>query len=392
MDMTEKKRKLKVLHTTTRLVLGGGVEKNIYHTIQNLQDEFEFHLSCGAECHDDLFKQLPQLRLIICNHLVNTIHPLKDLKALWFYYRLIKKEKYDIVHTHETKASFITKLAAWLAGCPYIIYGLHGVTFNDPMSRLKRKFYIGLEKLTIGCANLVVSVGQNTIDAYHQEKIGLKIPYTIIRSGIDTQAYLRETLQSETERQAFRQKLSIAPNDIILINVGRFSFSKAQRYAIEAFSVLQQKHPQLKMLLVGEGELLEECRKLSVRLNIPSSSIQFLGYRKDIPALLSASDIFLFTSLREGLPRVLVEASLLQLPIATFDVEGAAEIIENGKTGFISPALDIEKLIFNTEQLILSPEVRMHFGQSSRLRVIQEWDMHRMADRIRETYNNINCT
>src|ERR1700739_1435648 len=178
-------KKKKILHTTTRLVLGGGVEKNIYYTIEGLEDEFEFHLSCGADFNDDHFTNLPEVKIVICPSLINKISPLKDLKALWFYYRLIKKVKFDIVHTHETKASFITKLAAWLAGCPYIIYGLHGVTFNDPMSKLKRKFLVLLEKSTIRCSDLIVSVGYNTIEAYHQENIGTKIPCEIVRSGID---------------------------------------------------------------------------------------------------------------------------------------------------------------------------------------------------------------
>jgi hypothetical protein len=72
------------------MVLGGGVEKNIYYTIAGLQDEFEFHLSCGNDFTDELFKNIPDLKIILCPHLVNKISPIQDAKALWFYYRLIK--------------------------------------------------------------------------------------------------------------------------------------------------------------------------------------------------------------------------------------------------------------------------------------------------------------
>lgn len=380
-------KKKKILHTTTRLVLGGGVEKNIYYTIANLKDEFEFHLSCGSECKDDLFTHLPEVKLIICDDLINTIHPLKDLKALWFYYKLIKKEKYDIVHTHETKASFITKLAAWLAGCPFVIYGLHGVTFNDPMSKLKRKFYILLEKLTIRCADLIISVGYNTIEAYHDENIGKKIPFEVIRSGIDVDDFKQKTLQTDADKIQFRKELGIGEKDIVLITVGRFSYSKAQRYAIEAFAALCKKYDHIKFLLIGEGELLEECRQLAVKSGINADKIKFLGYKNDIPRYLSISDIFIFTSLREGLPRVIVEASLLQVPVVTFAVEGASEVIENEKSGYIVPQGDTELLIFKTEQLISHPEIRMAFGKLSQQHVLKNWDMHLMAGQLQKIYN-----
>jgi glycosyltransferase involved in cell wall biosynthesis len=243
-------KKKKILHTTTRLVLGGGVEKNIYYTIKTLGDEFEFHLSCGADFNDDVFADHPDAKIIVCPHLINAIHPIKDLKAFWFYYKLIRKEKYNIVHTHETKASFITKLAAWLARCPYVIYGLHGVTFNDPMSSFKRRFYILLEKLTIHCADLIVAVGDDTIEAYHKENIGKNIPFEVVRSGIDIDGYLKQVLQTEDEKLQCRKMMRINAQDTVMITVGRFSYSKAQRYAIEAFAVLQKKYTNLKFLLI----------------------------------------------------------------------------------------------------------------------------------------------
>ena len=386
MEQVNKKRK-KILHTSTRLVLGGGVEKNIYYTVTNLGGEFEFHLSCGIDFSDDMLRDVPNIKIIICPHLVNAIHPLKDLKALWFYYRLIRREKYDIVHTHETKASFITKLAAWLARCPYVIYGLHGVTFNDPMSRLKRRFFILLEKLTIHCADLIIAVGYNTIEAYHKENIGKNIPFEVVRSGVDIDSYLKLAIQTQEEKFLFRKSLGIDPDDIVLITVGRFSYSKAQRYAIEAFATLQKRNTNLKFLLIGEGELLADCKILAQKFDIPDNSIYFLGYQKDIPRYLSISDLFIFTSLREGLPRVIVEASLLQIPAVTFDVEGASEVLENEKSGFIVPQANVDILISKTEELILRSELRASFGKNSHDHVIQYWDMRLMAKELQKIYN-----
>jgi glycosyltransferase involved in cell wall biosynthesis len=380
-------RKKKILHTTTRILMGGGAEKNIYYTIDQLRDQFEFHLSCGVEYNDPSFNNFPDVKVIICPYLVNRVSFLNDLKALWFYYRLIRKEKYDIVHTHETKASFITKLAAWLAGCPYIIYGLHGVVFNDPMHIMRRRFYVTIERLTIHCADLIVAVGSNTIEAYHQKNIGNNIPYEIVRSGINFKDYLQKGILPEDEKAAFRASLNLSNEDIIMINVGRFSYSKAQRYAIDAFALLHKKYPALKFLLIGEGELLDECKELASRLGLDEKSILFMGYQKDIPRFLAISDLFMFTSLREGLPRVIVEASLLKVPVVTFTVEGAQEVLEHEKTGFIVPQKDVGSLVHYAEKLVLQPSLRAEFGQLAQEHVMQHWDMHLMAVQLTDIYN-----
>ena len=120
---------------------------------------------------------------------------------------------------------------------------------------------------------------------------------------------------------------------------------------------------------------------------IPVGSIFFLGYQKDIPRYLSISDIFIFTSLREGLPRVIVEAALLQVPVITFEVEGAEEVLENEKSGFIVPQANADVLISKTEQLILQPLLRAAFGKISHQHVIQYWDMRLMAQQLQKIYN-----
>lgn len=380
--------KKKILHTTTRLVLGGGVEKNIFYSIAGLKEEFDFDLSCGADCQDTHFAEEAGCRsLHICKDLVNTIHPIKDVKAIWYYYRLIRRERYDIVHTHETKASLITRIAAWLAGCPYIIYGLHGVTFNDPMSKWKRKIYIAIEKYTVGCADLIVSVGRNTIEAYLVAGIGRKIPYRIIRSGIDVSAALQSGFQQQEERLAFRRSIGLADKDLVLVTVGRFSFSKAQRYSIRAFARLLPQYPHLKLVLLGEGELLNECRQLAVDLGIPNDRIVFAGYQPNVPAYLAASDIFVFTSLREGLPRVIVEAALMRLPVVCFEVEGANEVIVNKESGFIVPQYDETAFVSALEHLILQPALRAAFAEKAFQHVVEEWDKSNMVLQLREIYN-----
>lgn len=377
--------KLIILHTTTRLVRGGGVENNIYHTIDQLKEEYTFILSSGVDMQENPFAHDPRVRMIICPDLINKIDPVKDLKALLFYYRLIRKEKIDIIHTHETKASFITKLAAWLARCPYIIYGLHGVTFNDPMSRLKRSFYILLEKLTIGVSDLVVAVSHDVIKHYHQNNIGKDIPYTVVRSGIDLQNFFATSKVTEQEKQALRERLQISADTKVICNVGRFSFAKGQRYALQCFALLKKDFPSSKFIFIGEGETLESCKQLCRELGIEKDVI-FEGYQKNIPLYLSISDLFLFTSLREGLPRVTVEAALMKVPVAAFEVEGIREVIEHGVSGCIVPQYEVAALYEGAKKILANPQLSAQFVERAFQHVQHEWDATTMGIELRNVY------
>ncbi|MEL6986890.1 MAG: glycosyltransferase, partial [Bacteroidota bacterium] len=149
------KNKPKVLCTTTRLMRGGGVERTIELAVQELGDEFDFHVLSGVDVAYNPFENDPKVKLIVLEDMLHKIHPWYDLKAIWKMSRLIRKEKYDIVHTNETKASLVSRLAAKLAGHKYVVYQLHGVTFNDPMSSLRRSFLINVEKFTVWAADII---------------------------------------------------------------------------------------------------------------------------------------------------------------------------------------------------------------------------------------------
>lgn len=383
--MTQKQpegRKLKVLHTMTWLARGGGVDNNVLLTIKGLKDEFDFHFAVGTTIDHNDFKDIEGLKIFYMEDMIRPVHPIKDLKAIWYLYKLIKREKYDVVHTHEAKASLVTRIAGWMAGCPFIVFGLHGVTFNDPHSKLKRLFYVLLEKLTVPPSHHIVSVSQDCIDQYHEENIGKKIPYTIAYSGIDTSKFRNADGPKALEE---RRSLGIADTDQVLMNVGRFSFAKAQRYTIEAFANAKKNHPNLKLVFVGFGELKEECEEQCKNLGVEKDVI-FYGFSDNIPQVLAMADVNVLTSLREGLPRVVVESSLMKVPTACFEVEGIHEIINNGESGFIVPQYDVKALTEKIEILLSDDGLRAEFGQKAHDHAMARWDYNVMNNQLKELY------
>ncbi len=380
------RRKLKILHTMTWLAPGGGADQNVLLTVQNTVDDYEVHFAVGPNIHQNQFIDVPGLKFMICPHMVRPIHPIKDLLALGWFVRLIRAERYDIVHTHETKASLITRVAAWLARCPYIIYGLHGVAFNDPLSRLKRTFYILAEKWTIGAADLIVAVSRSTVEEYHKARVGLGIPYEVVYSGVDVARFEEQAARARAKRVELRRALGIEHGDFVMVNVGRFSYSKAQRYTIEAFAKLAPSHPRLKLLFIGEGELKDDCMRQAEALGVGESTI-FAGFRENVPEAVSVADLMLLTSLREGLPRAAVEAYLCSVPVVAFEVEGIHEVIEEGVTGFVVPQYDVEAFAERTARLVDDDALRADFAARGRERVRGTWDHHHMVASLKRIYD-----
>ncbi|MGL4598010.1 MAG: glycosyltransferase [Bacteroidia bacterium] len=381
------KKKLKVLQTMTWLAPGGGVDKHVILTVTGLQEEFEFHLAVGREIHHNEFEHIEGFQIHVCPHLERSLKPWKDFRSLIYFYRLIRREKFDIVHTNETKASLISRVAAWLARCPIIIYTLHGVVFNDPMSKLRRKLYIGLERMTLWTNDFMIPVGENALEIYHENKLGRNLPTEVIHSGIDTALFLRLQPTVE-ERSKARAALGFQDSDLVLINVGRFSFAKAQRYTIDAFAGVKKKIPNAKLLLVGDGEMMDACKEQVNALGL-AKDVVFYGFCEEVANVFYLADVNVLTSLREGLPRVVVEASLCKVPTVGFEVEGIREAIPNTWHKYIVPQTDVEGLTLCMEQILADKTVREAYAADAFKLACAGWDYKAVNAAVANVYRRL---
>ncbi|MBS12044.1 MAG: hypothetical protein CME19_10645 [Gemmatimonadetes bacterium] len=376
-------RKLKILHTMTWLAPGGGADHNVFLTIRDLADEYEFHLAIGHEIHENPFADVPGLRIHVCPWLDRKINPIRDLIAFFWFWLLIRREGYDVVHTHETKAGIVTRVAAKLAGCPRVIFGLHGVPFADPSIGLVRWLYLVIEGLTMWAADEVVAVSEESLAHYHAQNLGRGLPSRVVYSGVEVERFTdvdMARLRAET-----RFEFGIDLGDTVLIKVGRFSVAKGQRYAIEAFSRLRSTRDDLKLVLVGEGPEREACERFCRDLGVADDVI-FTGYQADVVRMYAMADINVLTSLIEGLPRVVVEASLSKLPTVCFDVPGVKEVITDGKSGDVTTSGDVDTLTERIRGLMDSPDERRAKGRRAFERAERLWDHRRMVDDVRVVY------
>lgn len=357
-------QKPKLLRTMTWLAPGGGVDEQVYLSLNYLQNSFDITLLVGKKIESKKLLHIEGIKYAICPFMVNKMNPVLDFFAFIWIRGFLIKNRFDIIHTHESKSSLLTRLAKPKNHSSILIYGVHGILFNDPRSRLVNLIFKKLEKYTLGKVNYMIFVGEQIRKIYHEANIGLNIKNSVIYSGIDMDKF--DGLRDPEKYLKKKKELAISPNSFIFINIGRFSDSKNQIETIRCFRTFCARYPELSddcyLILVGEGPNLVECRKYVSQHNL-SKRVIFLGYRYDIHELLGISDVNLLTSLREGLPRVIVEASLAGVPTIAYNVEGVSEVIQDNASGFICQTGDtscfIEKMHTLSSQRVLSQKMGM---------------------------------
>ena len=380
--------KPRILRTMTWLAPGGGVDEQVKLSILGMSDTFEFHLLTGREIQNRDFHNMQGLNLHICKWMVPNFNPIMDLFALLWIKRFLSKNSFDLVHTHETKSSFLTRLALRKKSLTPLIYGIHGVVFNDSRSNLGNKIYEFLERSTIGRADQLIAVSQDVKSEYLIRNIGTDMPWEVIYSGVDVAKFVSP--QPAAKSAIIRTTLGISDKDLVLISIGRFSSSKNQKDIIIAFHKLCDLNPQinLRLILVGEGPEKSNCESLVKDLVI-TERVKFAGFQKSIEEYLAISDINVITSLREGLPRVVVEASLVGIPTVGYQVEGILEIVSDQASGLVVPQGDLEALVIGMNELVINEVKRKEFGFLAREIALSNWNHESMNSKLIALYRNL---
>jgi glycosyltransferase involved in cell wall biosynthesis len=376
-------KKVKILHLITRLVVGGAIDNTLLTVERHDRQRFEVHLASNpngawferARQVADTFHSLP--------HLVNPIAPIQDLKALVDIVRLLRQERFDLVHTHSSKAGLLGRVAARIAGVPAIVHTIHGFPFHDFMPAWKRQLYINLERSVRPCTDFFIPVCElNRQEALELGLLSLENSQTAY-SGIDFSKIDRPANIEQT-----RQQLGIPEDRTTIVMVGRLDEQKAPHYLIEAFSQALQQYPETLLLLVGDGEL-EETLKHQVRQLGIEHSVRFLGFRDDIPELLKMADIFALSSLWEGLGRAMTEAMLLGKPVVVPNIYGIPEVVHQNETGLLFPAGNVEQLAAHLIYLLQYPQERIRLGQNAKVLTRNLFDADLMVRQIERIYDRV---
>lgn len=380
--------KCRVLHLITRLIVGGAQENTMYTAAMLNPARFQVEILSGPQTGSEgsLIEEVRArgVPLTILPDLLRQVSPLHDLRALWQLQRIIRDGGYTIVHTHSSKAGILGRLAARLAHTPVIIHTVHGWSFHDFMHPVVRQVYVLLERWMAAFTDALIVVTERDIQKGLEAGIGKPEQYHLIRSAIP----LDEFRPTGLDRNSIRDELGMPPNAVVIGNVGRFSAQKNPLDWVRIAGAIARSCPQVFFLLVGDGPL-----RLEVENEIKNQGIQdrarLTGLRRDIPRLLSAMDIFLLTSLWEGLPRVLAQAMSMGLPVVANRVDGVAEGIQDDLTGHLVEPGDIDQAAEWCIKLVHDPLARKEFGRQGQIFARQNFDLRMMIAQIEAVYDAI---
>jgi glycosyltransferase involved in cell wall biosynthesis len=324
-------------------------------------------------------------------HLSRQVNPLSDLLTVAQLVLIFRRLKPQIVHTFDTKPGVWGCLAARLASVPIVIgtvTGLGSLYTNDSLAtRIVRLVYQTLQKLACRFSDLTIF--QNHDDARQFIALGVISPEKVIiipGSGVATNQFVSAQV-STIELARLRAELGIQPDEIVVTMISRVIRSKGVLEFMTAAQEVCLSYPDARFLLIGPEDNNSVDRLSAAELAQLKHAVIWPGPRGDIPALLALSDIFVLPSAyREGIPRVLLEAASMGLPIVTTDTPGCNDVVEHGVNGFLVAACDTKALSQAILYLIEQPELRQSFGRVSRQRALERFDLSVIAHQTGAAY------
>lgn len=376
-----------VLHIITRLIVGGAQEATILTSDILDKSHWAVDVLSGPQTGSEgsLIEEIRMrgVSLSIEPSLVREINPVKDLLALIRLTRFVKRGRYTIVHTHSGKAGILGRWAAWLAHTPINVHTVHGWGHQDRQHPMVRALYIILEKLTLPITDRLIAVSPLNIEKGLRDGIGRPEDYVVIRSGIELDRFGHLPVpRSET-----RVALDIPPDAPVVGTVTRFSPQKAPLDFVEAVDIIAQSVPEAWFVMVGDGPLRPQVEALAAKLGLTKRLI-LTGLRRDVPELMAEFDIFVLSSLWEGLPRVIPQAMATGLPIVATAIDGNVEAIEDGVNGLLVPPGQPEALAQAVIHLLRDPQMARRMGQAGRTRA-DEFGARKMVDDITNLYEEL---
>jgi glycosyltransferase involved in cell wall biosynthesis len=373
-----------VAHIITKLELGGAQQNTLY-TVSHL-DPARFRpllISGEPGILDREAENLPGVRFLQVPSLVRSMKPWLDTQALIRLTSVLRHVRPSIVHTHSSKAGILGRWAARLAGVPIIIHSIHGFGFTQYQNAITRRLLISLERSAASVTTQFIAVSEAN------RKLGIELGLfpavrcSLIRSGIDLQAWSKVPV----DVAAKRRQLGLDPRYPVVGMIAALKPQKAPLDFVRLAAWVNRDQPVTQFVLVGGGELRAAVEAEVSRLGL-SGRFVLTGWRRDVQEILRCLDVFVLTSLWEGLPRVYLEALASGVPVVGTRVDGAAEVIADGQTGYLTEPGDVGAMAERVVYLLQHPDEARQLAERGRA-IPEEYDIHLMVQQQEAEYDRL---
>jgi len=380
---------MNICHVITRLIVGGAQENTLLTCAGLHERGHQVMLVTGAEAGPEgsLLEQarsggydvrvLPAMR--------RAVNPWRDYRVRRELTDLFRQRRPEVVHTHSSKAGILGRLAAHDAGVPIIVHTIHGMSFNRTQSWPTRTLYRRLEAHCARFTDRLITVA----DAMRDQAVaaGLASPQecTTVYSGMQTARFSPQ----RWDRASARQSWSVGEHEVVIGTIARLFRNKGYEPLIPAMAQAARRNPKIRFVWVGDGVRRDRYERQLERLGI-RARVHLTGLitPQEVPKMLAGMDLLVHASQWEGLPRVAVQALLMERPVISFDIDGAPEVVIPGQTGLLVKLNDVTGLAEAMVDLSENTAERQRLGQAGRQLCLQRFDHSRMVDALEHIYKD----
>ena len=392
---------MRILHISTRLILGGSQENTVLSCEGQALRGHEVHLAFGPIYGPEgsLLERVEAFRAPaspgdsdvnprritthVLPHMVRELAPAKDRLAYRECRALIRRLKPDVVHTHSSKAGILGRAAAWRERVPAVVHTIHGLPFHPYEKPWRNALYVLSERWAAKRCHVIVTVCDAMRDQALAKGVGKPNQYATVYSGMEVEAFLNPGIS----REEVRTRLGLAPEDFVIGTVARLAELKGHDDLLDALAEPMRAHANWKMLWVGDGwwrdRLLGRVREMGLTNQVVATG---LVPPEEVPGLMRAMDVLAHPSYREGLPRTVPQALLSGVPAIAYDVDGAPEACLEGRTGLLVPPGDRPALRAAVEWMAAHPNERAAMAAEGREFCRERFSVEKMIDDLEAVY------
>ncbi len=370
------------------MIVGGAQENTLFTCQGHLEKGHEVTLVTGPSPGPEgelLNRFCPKgLKIIEVKDMIRSINPLKDWRAYRALRRIFREGGFDVVHTHASKAGILGRAAAWKEKIPFVVHTVHGQAFHQYQSSLVNMVYIMAERFAAKRCHKIYAVAQSMIDQCVQAKVAPAEKYKVVYSGMDIDAFLNSKKDT-----SLLENLGIPENAPVIGKIARLFPLKGHDVLIKAAPEVIKAFPNVRFLIIGDGilrkELEEEIQKAGMTDNFVFTG---LISPEEVCRYTPLMDVLAHLSLREGLPRSVVQGLASSVPAVAYALDGTPEVVLDGRTGFIAETENARDVAEKLITLLSDKERRAAMGHAGQELVCEKFSWQRMCDVLEAEYKN----
>lgn len=375
-----------IAHVITRLLRAGSEENTIHTCIGQAEAGHDVLLIHGNEWTEEQAARCrPHMQVIEAPHLMHAINVRQDVLATQAIAELFRQTRPTVVHTHQSKAGIVGRIAAHMAQVPVVVHGVHIVPFAS-VGTVQKLTYLAAERAVAGYTDAYINVSEGTRQTYIEHSVGRPDQHFVAHSGFELKRF-----RGADPPQDWRELCGVDAAEEkppVLLMLAALEPRKRHLEFIEAFACIKERVPNTRLLLAGEGPMWDAIVARVEQLGL-ESNVKLLGFYPHPERLIALADLTVLTSIREGLPRVIVQSLAGGKPVVTSELPGIEDLVVDGINGLITPSDDVHATADAIAGLLSDPRRLRRLQNCAQQTNVSSWDIESMCARLAEIYDRL---